>query len=79
MLDGLQTGEFSKLRNNNNSLLFRFSKHKAVFLTGLVLTGCGYFSLQFVPSVSPDLESSLDCSSPWSLLKVMMMMMMMMM
>ena len=44
-----------------------------MFLTGLVLTGCGYFSLQFVPGVSPDLESSLDCSSPWSLLKVMMM------
>ena len=50
-----------------------------MFLTGLVLTGCGYFSLQFVPSVSPDLESSLDCSSPWSLLKVMMMIVIVMM
>ena len=65
----------SESNMNNNPLLFRFSKHKAVFLTGLVLTGCGYFSLQLVPGVSPDLESSLDCSSPWSLLKVMMMMM----
>ena len=46
-----------------------------MFLTGLVLTGLGYFSLQFVPGVSPDHESSLDCSSPWSILKVMMMMM----
>ena len=51
-------------------ILFRFSKHKAVFLTGLVLTGLGYFSLQFVPEISPDLQSSLDCSSPWSILKV---------
>ena len=39
-------------------------------MSGLVVTGAGYFSLQFVPGLAPDLASSLDCSSPWSILKV---------
>ena len=53
-----------------NVQISRFSKHKVVFMSGLVVTGAGYFSLQFVPGLAPDLATSLDCSSPWSILKV---------
>jgi len=48
----------------------RFSKHKSVFIFGILLTGAGYFALQFVPEIVPDLSSHVDCSSPFSILKV---------
>ena len=45
-------------------------KHKLVFLMGVFFTGAGYFCLQFIPEIEPDSPSHVDCSNPYSLLKV---------
>ena len=47
----------------------RFSLQKFVFLFGLFLTGAGYSCLMLVPSLVPDNTTTLDCSSPLSILK----------
>ena len=45
-------------------------KHKLVFMLGVLFTGAGYFCLQFIPEIEPDAPSQVDCSNPYSLLKV---------
>ena len=48
----------------------KFDQHKLVFLISLFCTGAGYFCLQFISEIHPDLSSHLDCSNPYSLLKI---------